>query len=90
MFTSFVDNSILAGLCNSIVAVIAGRAERVRTTAVHRSPSPQVRRGSSYRNAQRVRAMRRTGNLADYAWYGSSNDWQRAKALAHAGREDLI
>lgn len=44
----------------------------------------------TYRARQRRRAELGVGTLADYAWYGSTEDWERAKALARAGQEDLI
>jgi hypothetical protein len=74
------------------------------TTLAHRvgrwfeSHAPALRRRllreanaqPTYRARQRRRAELRVGTLADYAWYGSQLEWERAKALAAAGQQDLI
>ena len=44
----------------------------------------------TYRERQRQRVELGVGTLSDCAWYGTEYEWQRARALAHAGHEGFI
>lgn len=44
----------------------------------------------TYRARQSRRADLGVGTLADYAWFGCAEDWERAKKLAKAGLDELI
>jgi hypothetical protein len=79
-------------------ALRASRSTSVRGNGLLHAPSIASRKRlihranavGTYRERQRRRVELGVGTLADYAWYGTESEWQRARALACAGREDLI
>jgi hypothetical protein len=90
MVNFLVRLQALAGVLIGLIDSADTATPRVRPSRRRPRPALWIGACASYRAKQKRRAAQREGNLADYAWYGSARDWERAKALALAGREDLI
>jgi hypothetical protein len=90
MTTPSIRLHVLASVLIGLPDAVGAASQRILISIRPFRDRPWFSAHGSYRAAQKRRAARRIGTLADYAWYGSAKDWERVKALALAGREDLI